>query len=50
MTPQAAQDILEQAFAPWVRALQPTITEIGAEREHHRRFTLACPREAELAS
>ncbi|GLT09656.1 PaaI family thioesterase [Sulfitobacter porphyrae] len=32
MTPQAAQDILENAFAPWVRALQPTIIEIGVAR------------------
>ena len=32
MTPQAAQDILENAFAPWVRALQPMITEIGVAR------------------
>lgn len=32
MTPQAAQTILEQAFAPWVQALQPTITEIGPTR------------------
>ena len=32
MTPETAQSILEQAFAPWIRALQPKITEIGVER------------------
>ncbi|KIN64378.1 Thioesterase family protein [Sulfitobacter noctilucicola] len=32
MTPETAQTILDQAFAPWVRDLQPRITEITAER------------------
>ncbi len=32
MTPENAQTILDQSFAPWVRALQPKITEIGPER------------------
>lgn len=32
MTPNAAQQILEQAFAPWVKALSPTILDIGADR------------------
>ncbi|MFK7837952.1 MAG: PaaI family thioesterase [Sulfitobacter sp.] len=32
MTPQTAQTILQDAFAPWVRALQPTISEIGPHR------------------
>lgn len=29
MTPEAAQKILEAGFAPWIKALQPQITEIG---------------------
>ena len=29
MTPETAQTILDQAFAPWVRALQPEITDIS---------------------
>lgn len=32
MTPEAAQTVLEQAFAAWVRALSLTVTEIGPER------------------
>ncbi len=32
MTPETAQAILDDNFAPWVRALQPKITEIGASR------------------
>jgi len=32
MTPETAQSILDDAFAPWVRALQPRITEIGPDR------------------
>tara|TARA_R110002124_G_scaffold167987_1_gene335471 strand:- start:133 stop:534 length:402 start_codon:yes stop_codon:yes gene_type:complete len=32
MTPDTAQTLLDQAFAPWVRALQPSITEISTER------------------
>lgn len=32
MTPALAQTILDDNFAPWVKALQPTITEIGVER------------------
>lgn len=32
MTPETAQTILDDAFAPWVRALQPKISEITAER------------------
>ncbi len=32
MTPQTAQTILDQAFAPWIHALHPKITEITAER------------------
>lgn len=32
MTPDDANAVLEQAFAPWVRALGMEITEIGAER------------------
>lgn len=31
MTPQAAQAILDQHFAPWINALQPEVTQIGAE-------------------
>ena len=31
MTPEDAQTILDTAFAPWVRALQPQITAIGPE-------------------
>ncbi|MWD26190.1 hotdog fold thioesterase [Aquicoccus sp. SCR17] len=29
---EAAQQALEENFAPWVRALRPTVTEIGPER------------------
>ncbi len=32
MTPQTAQTFLEDNFAPWVLALQPTVTEISADR------------------
>ncbi|MEP5730776.1 MAG: PaaI family thioesterase [Sulfitobacter sp.] len=32
MTPDTAQDILDSAFAHWVRALQPVISEIGPQR------------------
>ena len=32
ITRDGAQRILEDAFAPWVRALSPTISEIGPER------------------
>ena len=32
MTPETAQQILDQAFAPWIKALSPTITEISAAR------------------
>lgn len=32
MTPETAQTLLDENFAPWVRALQPQITEIGPER------------------
>ncbi len=32
MTPENAETILAQAFAPWVRALQIRIPEIGPER------------------
>ncbi|MEM9968983.1 MAG: PaaI family thioesterase [Pseudomonadota bacterium] len=32
MTPETAQQILQEAFAPWVRALSPTITEINQNR------------------
>ena len=32
MTPDTAQSILEQAFAPWILALKPKVTEIGPER------------------
>jgi len=31
MTPQAAEALLEHAFAPWVRALQIRIAEIGPD-------------------
>lgn len=31
MTPETAQTILQKSFAQWVRALQPTVTEIGPE-------------------
>ncbi|NNE53599.1 MAG: PaaI family thioesterase [Sulfitobacter sp.] len=32
MTPETAQSILDENFAPWVRALKPKITEIGPKR------------------
>jgi uncharacterized protein (TIGR00369 family) len=32
MTPADAQKILDENFAPWVRALQPEVTEIGPDR------------------
>jgi uncharacterized protein (TIGR00369 family) len=32
MTPDTAQRILEEAFAPWVRALSPVVTEINQDR------------------
>lgn len=32
MTPETAQTILDQAFAPWIKALAPRITEITAQR------------------
>lgn len=32
MTPQTAQAFLDKNFAPWVLALQPTVTEISAEQ------------------
>lgn len=32
MTPALAQTILEENFAPWVKALQITVTEIGPAR------------------
>ncbi len=32
MTPTDAQSLLEENFAPWVKALKPRITEIGADR------------------
>ncbi|MEW9918852.1 PaaI family thioesterase [Marimonas sp. MJW-29] len=32
MTPELAQKILDDNFAPWVKALQPKITEIGEAR------------------
>ena len=32
MTPETAQTVLDQAFAPWVKALKPRITEISAQR------------------
>lgn len=31
MTPETAQTLLEQSFAPWVRALEITVEEIGPE-------------------
>lgn len=31
MTPETAHKVLEEGFAPWVRALDITITEIGPE-------------------
>ncbi len=32
MTPKIAQTILEKSFAPWIRALKPTITAITADK------------------
>ena len=32
MTPETAQQILDQAFAPWIKALSPIITEISTIR------------------
>ena len=32
MTPETAQTILRDHFAPWVMALYPTVTEIGADK------------------
>lgn len=32
MTPALAQDFLDENFAPWVRALDITVTEIGKDR------------------
>jgi len=32
MTPETAQTILTENFAPWVMALHPTVTEIGPDR------------------
>lgn len=32
MTPDIAQTVLDQNFAAWIRALEPKITEITAER------------------
>ena len=32
MTPETAQTILDQGFAPWVKALSPVISEITPER------------------
>lgn len=31
MTPKTAQNILDSAFAPWIRALSPQITAIGPD-------------------
>ena len=32
MTPETAQTVLTEHFAPWVMALDPTVTEIGVDR------------------
>ncbi|MCX7559144.1 PaaI family thioesterase [Sulfitobacter sp. F26204] len=32
MTPETAQTILDQGFAPWIKALSPVISEISAAR------------------